>query len=151
VFFIFSSQTKAHYSEANIRAPALICGGYTEATLKLNGVVPYRSQALVHVSDLHATIKGLATASTSTLSTSRSTSTVLPQDEKSMEFPSMSKPAMSSVLGGGGIDMTGVDQWEFMIHQGGNNHQDNIQDPPRNAILYAKRAYQVKRSFPSFC
>jgi arylsulfatase A-like enzyme len=53
---------KADYWEGGVRTPAFLSGGYVQSALKSNGVSPYSYPHLVHLTDLHATIEGLAGA-----------------------------------------------------------------------------------------
>jgi len=53
---------KGTYYEGGLRVPAFIAGGFTESSLAAAGTAPFAATGLMHISDLHATILGLASA-----------------------------------------------------------------------------------------
>jgi len=51
---------KGQYYEGGVRVPALLSGGYVTSALKSRGKDPYIHNDLVHITDVHSTILGLA-------------------------------------------------------------------------------------------
>lgn len=51
---------KGEYYEGGIRVPAFFAGGFTEKELLRTDTAPYRSTALCHVTDIHATLLAVA-------------------------------------------------------------------------------------------
>ncbi|CAN0144115.1 unnamed protein product [Ectocarpus sp. 6 AP-2014] len=51
---------KGDYWEGGVHVPAFVSGGFVSAALRRTGVEPYRYGHLTHVTDVHATILGLA-------------------------------------------------------------------------------------------
>jgi arylsulfatase I/J len=51
---------KGNYWEGGVRVPAFLSGGFVQSALAQNSVAPYVYKHLVHLTDMHATIAGLA-------------------------------------------------------------------------------------------
>jgi arylsulfatase I/J len=101
---------KGTFYEGGIRVPAFMAGGYVEKNLAANSVSPYRTNSLVHISDLHATFLTLAKVK---YSTTQSIS-----DETSV------------------AKLDGVNQWEFLMAGGETGSKENLAFIPRKDILH---------------
>lgn len=58
---------KADYWEGGVRTPAFLSGGFVQSSLSRNGVKPYSYPHMVHLTDLHESIAGLAGGSAKAL------------------------------------------------------------------------------------
>jgi hypothetical protein len=116
-----------------------------ERSLKANGVSAYRSNSIVHVSDLHTTIMGLVSASISGADP-------LVKSTVSSKHDSTSTGSGPSPFGINNKDKEnidgndlhlyeGVDHWHYLIQ---GEHVTNRQvSSPRKAILHGKKQYHV--------
>lgn len=117
-----------------------------ERSLRENGVSPYRSNSLVHVSDLYATILGLASSKEEPLYKST------PSHQKSISTATKYSPLCNDNEESTDDNLhlhEGINQMHYLI-QGGELNTHQACPPPRNAILHGKNEYQVSSFYASF-
>ena len=100
---------KGEYYEGGIRVPAFFAGGFTEKELLRTDTAPYRSKALCHVTDIHATLLAVAG--------------VMPNDESMVPFPARTKTTLHTYLAVPG-ELDGFSQWDALVANGKSARND---------------------------
>lgn len=126
---------KGTYYEGGVRVPCFFSGGFTERALKAaNTPLGQATNALVHVTDVHATFLGLAAvpfATSPAPSGSSSSSRGAARRRRRLD----AAPDADADADAAAVSIDGVDQWAFLV--GGAEHSASAAAfAPRTSVLH---------------
>jgi arylsulfatase A-like enzyme len=116
---------KGTFSEGGVRVPAFVAGGFMAKSLSAAQLLPYASNSLVHISDLHATILSLAS---SPFTSNAATTTTTAASSATSNLAAASSSSTSPTL-------DGVSQWAFWT-SGAETTVQGKAFMPRTEILH---------------
>jgi arylsulfatase I/J len=134
---------KGTYYEGGLRVPAFVAGGFTANALAANGVAPYVSKSLVHMTDLHVSLLSLAKAPFASSSISGTSGAALARRHR--RLGAGAAPPAAKVLdatNGGAVlasavpSLDGVDQWAYLTEGAETVGAQSAAYAPRKEILH---------------